>query len=180
MNWIDQFHSESAPVIGEPFFNCLAEALAIVESGHGRHAIATPNGINEIGYKAVPGHPSVLLPTCEAEADGTLKKQSLFFRLFPNRAEQARSLLYLLRSSLNFEAARLLFVLAFYSAYAPGRTAGLRALLQAYNQRAASGLHEGVRPFAMIGAGGDPDTLHLNHAAARQAVRMFGELTSQP
>lgn len=181
MAWLETFRQETAQVIEEPFFRCLAEAIATVESDHGRQAIASDQGINEIGYKAVPGYPSCRMRTREAGEGGRLEPTTAQFRLFRDRLEQARSLLWLVRSSQFYEAARLLFVLTFYSAYAPGRTDGAHALIKVFNEIAGSGAHAGVRPLAMTRpAETDPSVLQLNHAAARQAVRLFAELTGAP
>lgn len=178
MPWLDEFRAETAPVIAEPFLRCLAEAVATVESAGGARAIAAPGGFNEIGYKAVPGHPSHSVRTREAGADGRLRPVTASFRLFRDRAEQARALLWLLRSSRFYDAARLLFILAFYAAYAPGRTAGARELVKVFNRLAASGAHEGVRPICLVDSAPDERELcALNHAAARDAVRLFTTLT---
>lgn len=179
MSWLEEFRAETAPVITEPFLLCLAEAIATVESASGRKAITGEEGLNEIGYKAVPGHPSKAVGTLEADsASGRLEAVTASFRLFRDRAEQARSLLWLLRTSPYYDAARLLFILAFYSAYAPGRSDGLRELIKVYNRLAQSGAHPGVRPLCLAGGeGADPETLALNHTAARAAVRLFAELT---
>lgn len=176
-DWIEGFHRQTTAVISEPFFNCLAEAVAIVESGRGRWVIRGGEGLNEIGYKALEGHPSKRVATRESVA-GRLKSVHADFRLFRDREEQARALLWLMRSSGYYEAARLLYLLAFYAAYAPGREDGARALARAFNERARTGLHAGVRPIGMIeGEAMDTADREINHAAARQAVRMFAELT---
>ena len=183
MSWLEEFREQTLPVIQEPLLGCLAEAIAIVESDHGLKAIRTDQGLNEIGYKAIAGYPKVCRQTQEANAQGALVSTSADSRLFRDRAEQARALLWLMRSSCYYEASRLLFILAFYSAYAPGRTAGLRALLDVFNELARGGAHPGVLPLALIrGADNqpqplDPDCAALNHAAARQAVQLFAELT---
>lgn len=84
----------------------------------------------------------------------------------------------MLRSSAFYESARLLFVLAFYAAYAPGRTAGARELVRVFNRLTASGAYPGLRPFTMLTpATTDVDTLALNHAAARDALHLFADLT---
>lgn len=176
--WLECFRAETSSVIVEPFFRCLAEAVATVESGGGRHPIASPTGLNEIGYKAIAGHPSTASATREANPDGTLRPTTAAFRIFRNRTEQARALLWLLRSSHFYDAARLLFILTFYGAYAPGRTAGARELVKVFNRIAASGVHEGVRPLCLADPVlKDDELLALNHAAARDAVRLFAELT---
>ena len=181
MDWLETFRSETAPVITEPLFCCLAEAIAIVESDHGRRAIGSGGGLNEIGYKAVAGGPARRLGTREAGPGGELESVEADFRIFRDRAEQARALLWLLRSSRYYESARALFILAFYSAYAPGRTAGARELLKVFNELAATGFHPGVRPLGLLGGEKmDGETLRLNHAAARDAVRLFAELTHAP
>ena len=183
MPWLEEFREQTLPVIAEPLLGCLAEAIAIVESDHGRKAIRTDQGFNEIGYKALAGYPKTSRQTQEANAQGALLTTSADFRLFRDRAEQARALLWLMRSSCYYETCRLLFILAFYSAYAPGRTAGLRALLGVFNELALSGAHPGVRPLALIRDGNneplpmDAECAALNHAAARQAVQLFAELT---
>ena len=178
MPWLEEFRAETAPVIAEPFFRCLAEAVATVESGAGGRVIAAPAGFNEIGYKAVPGHPSLGVRTREADAVGRLRPVTASFRLFRDRAEQARALLWLLRSSHFYDAARLLFILAFYAAYAPGRTAGARELVKVFNRLAASGAHDGVRPLCLTAPAPEERELRaLNHAAARDAVRLFAALT---
>ncbi|MCE5228778.1 hypothetical protein LLG95_04180 [bacterium] len=178
MNWPDEFREETGRVIAEPFWRCLAEAIASVESAHGTRPIASPHGLNEIGYKAIAGHPSISRETREAGDNGRLIRTEARFRLFADRAEQARALAWLLRGSAYYDAARLLFVLAFYSGYAPGREAGALALVQVFNEIARSGAYPGVAPIRMIEPGGlDPETAALNHAAARQAVRLFARLT---
>jgi hypothetical protein len=178
---LEDFRAQTRRVIGEPFLLCLAEALAVVESAGGRRAIVGGAGgevgINEIGYKAVPGKPSFVLATREADADGVLRPARAAFRLFADRAEQARALLWLMRSSAYYEAARLLYALAFVAAYAPGRDDGALELLRVFNALARTGAHRGVRPFALTeGSPGEADA--LNHAAARRAVRLFAELTA--
>lgn len=183
MSWLEEFRSETQAVITDPFLCCLAEAIAAVESRHGGRAIREGKGLNEIGYKAVPGRPSIAVQTREADSVGQLKPAQAAFRLFRDREEQARALLWLLRSSRFYEASRLLFILAFYAAYAPGRLAGARALVKVFNELAASGAHEGVKPFALVdpqAAQADGELLRLNHTAARQAVRLFAELTKAP
>jgi hypothetical protein len=180
MNWLESYREETARVIGEPFFLCLAEAVAIVESAGGTRRIAAEEGFNEIGYKAVAGRPSIELPTREAGPDGQLHEQRAAFRLFADRAEQGRALLWLMRSSAYYEAARLLYVLTFYGAYAPGRIDGARELVRVFNDLARGGAHPGVQPFALLptpAGGNDAETRALNHAAARQGVRLFAELT---
>ena len=178
MAWLDDFREETSLVIQEPLLRCLAEAVAIVESDHGCRRLVNAQGINEIGYKAIPGHPSARVGTAEADAQGRLVPMRTAFRIFRDRAEQARALLWLWRGSSYYEAARLLWILAFYSAYAPGRTEGARALVAVFNELAAGGLHPGVRPISLIGPERmDPDDAALNHAAARAAVRLFAELT---
>lgn len=177
MNWSEQFRRETEPVICEPFWVCLAEAIASVESARGSRAISTEGGLNEIGYKAIPGHPSVSRPTREAEG-GALVATEARFRLFADRAEQARALLWLLRGSAYYEAARLLFILVFYSGYAPGRDEGALALIRVFNEIARTGAYPGVSPIRLIEPRGlDSETLAINHAAARHAVRLFAELT---
>lgn len=180
--WLEQFRAETASVIAEPFFRCLAEAIAIVESAAGRKSITAAGGLNEIGYKAVPGHPSMTRQTQEATPSGELVGTVAGFRLFRDRAEQARALLWLLRTSHFYDAARLLFILTFYSAYAPGRTAGAREVLREFNALAASGAHDGVRPLCLAQAASsdDADLLAYNHDAARAAVRLFADLTATP
>lgn len=179
MNWSTQFRAETAPIVSEPFFACLAEAIASVESAHGSRAIVGPEGLNEIGYKAIAGHPSAARETREAGANGSLEPAEARFRLFADRAEQARALLWLLRGSAYYEAARLLFILVFYSGYAPGRAAGALALIRVFNEIARTGAYPGVSPLRLVESGGlDTETLALNHAAARQAVKLFAELTS--
>lgn len=178
MSWSAQFRADTAPIIPEPFFACLAEAIASVESAHGAHAIAGPEGLNEIGYKALAGHPSVTRPTREADGNGSLVSTQARFRLFADRAEQARALLWLLRGSAYYDAARLLFILVFYSGYAPGREAGALALVRVFNEIARAGAYPGVSPIRLVEPGGlDAEALSFNHAAARQAVRMFANLT---
>ncbi len=177
MDWITTFRNETAPLIAEPFWRCLAESIAAVESGWGREAIVAPGGLNEIGYKALPGHPSVRRGTREADQEGALSPAEAEFRLFTDRADQARALLHLFRTSAHYEAARLLFVLAFYAAYAPGREEGARALVAVFNRLAGSGAHPGVRPFALTLPYPDRSAAALNHAAARRAVRLFASLT---
>lgn len=181
MGWLEDFRRETDEVVAEPFLRCLAEAIAVVESDHGRRAITGPEGLNEIGYKAVANQPSHRTATREADGEGRLIAVDADFRLFHDRAEQGRALLWLLRTSRYYEAARLLFILTFYAAYAPGRDAGARALVRVFNELAASGAHEGVRPLLLAAPGQlDAETAELNHAAARQAVRLFAELTSAP
>jgi hypothetical protein len=183
MGWHEEFRAETGRVIREPFLLCLAEAVATVESAGGQRAIVEQNGLNEIGYKAVPGRPSTDRMTREAgpDNDGTTgepKPTRARFRLFADRQEQAEALLWLMRSSVYYEAARLLYLLAFYSAYAPGRTDGLRELLRVFDALARAGAHPGVRPFELTDpAKANSDGRALNHAAARQAVRLFGEWT---
>jgi hypothetical protein len=178
MNWIDDFRAQTGVVIEEPFWRCLAEAIACVESARGTSAILDGGGLNEIGYKAVPGKPACRRATREADSGGRLQPQELDFRLFRDRAEQARALLWLLRSSSYYESARLLFILAFYAAYAPGRDEGARAVIKVFNEIARTGIHEGVRPLALTDAGGlDTAARALNHESARRAVRLFTELT---
>jgi hypothetical protein len=204
-SWSAQFRAETAPIIAEPFLACLAEAIATVESAAGTRAIHgplvpasaslpappatpdTPLGLNEIGYKAVPGKPYATIATHEAAAtsqptpNAPLQSTTARFRLFRDRAEQAAGLLFLLRGSAFYESARLLFVLTFYAAYAPGRTAGARELVRVFNRLAASGVYPGLRPFAMLTpASADADTLALNHAAARDALHLFADLTRTP
>lgn len=177
MNWAEQFRGETVPVIAEPFWACLAEALAAVESARGAGAICGAEGMNEIGYKAIAGHPWVARPTREAEG-GRLVATEARFRLFADRAEQARALLWLMRGSAYYDAARLLFILVFYSGYAPGREAGARALVQVFNEIARTRAYPGVQPIRLDEPRGlDQETLALNHAAARQAVRLFAEIT---
>jgi hypothetical protein len=179
MNWLESFRTQTGAVIGEPFLLCLAETVAAVESDWGRGAIRAEGGLNEIGYKAVAGRPWAERATREADASGGLRPRRARFRLFRDRAEQAEALLWLMRSSRYYEAARLLYVLAFYSAYAPGREAGLEALLGVFNELARSGAHRGVRPFALIEPGrSDPAGAALAHAAAREGVRQFARLTA--
>ncbi|OPZ09516.1 MAG: hypothetical protein BWZ08_00349 [candidate division BRC1 bacterium ADurb.BinA292] len=178
MGWLEEFRAETAPVIAEPFFRCLAEAIAVVESAHGEQIIAGPEGFNEIGYKALANHPHAVRETLEAGPRGELKRAQASFRLFRNRREQAQALLWLLRSSQFYESARLLFILCFYAAYAPGRRAGAVALLRVFNEIAAGGAHRGVRPFTLLTPEIDAGARALNHAAARRAVRLFGELTA--
>lgn len=164
--------------IGEPWLATLYAAIAAVESGWGAHAIRRGGMLNEIGYKAVAGRPSVTVETREATGPGgRLEPVRTGFRLFADRAAQARAMHYLMRRSSNFEAARLLYTLAFYAAYAPGRPEGLRAVIEVFNELAASGLPPtgNTRPFQTPTSETDP-----NHAAARIAVRTFAELTSQP
>lgn len=179
MNWSTHFRAETSRLIPEPFFACLAEALASVESAHGSRVIAERDGINEIGYKAIPGHPSAVRKTREAGAGGALVATEARFRLFADRAEQARALLWLLRGSAFYDAARLLFILVFYSGYAPGREAGALALVRVFNEFARGGAYPGVSPIRLIDDGGlDAETLSINHAAARQAVMLFAQLTN--
>ena len=187
MAWLETYRAETGTVIAEPFFRCLAEAVATVESDHGRQALNAREGLNEIGYKAIPGHPALHAGTREADAQGVLAPAQADFRIFRDRREQAEALLWLLRSSRYYETARLLFILGFYSAYAPGRIAGAREVVKVFNEIARTGAHEGVRPLGLLPDGQsvpeeqpDPETLRLNHAAARQAVRLFAELTSAP
>lgn len=179
--WLEEFAAETARAIQEPFFQCLAAAIAAVESGRGSAAIRDGSALNEIGYKAIAGKPAKVIRTKEDVEPGpgeTLQAQAAAFRLFRDRFEQGQALAYLLRSSINFEAARLLFVLAFYSGYAPGRSAGLRTLIKVFDELAGSGRFEGVRPFGMTGGRAiDKETRKMNHAAAREAVRMWAELT---
>ncbi len=178
MNWSAHFRAETAPVIAEPFFACLAEAIAAVESAHGSRPIAGPQGLNEIGYKALAGHPAAARQTREAAADGALAPAEARFRLFADRAEQARALLWLLRGSAYYDAARLLFILVFYSGYAPGREAGARALVSVFNEIARTGAYPGVSPIRLVEPDGlDAETQALNHAAARRAVTLFAEMT---
>lgn len=176
--WLQTFRRETSRIIDEPWLRCLAEAVAAVESDWGRRALTAPDGLNEIGYKAVRGKPSILASTREADALGNLNPTRTAFRLFADRTEQAQALAWLMRSSVYYEAARLLFALAFYSAYAPGRREGARALVDVFNQIAATGAHAGVRPFSLVESGGRPYVKALNHHAARDAVRLFAELTS--
>ena len=180
--WLAAFTAETAPVIRDPFLLCLAASVAAVESAWGVKVLHSPAGLNEIGYKAVPGKPSLTAATQESadpsRPDSPLAPQDCAFRLFADRTEQARALLHLFDSSAFYESARLLFALAFYSAYAPGRTQGARALLRVFNRLAREGHFPGVRPFALLDLHADPHTLALNHAAARAAVRLFAELTS--
>src|SRR5829696_4743766 len=129
MSWLSQFHNETRRYIPDPFFLCIAESIAIVESAGGRRVISGAEGFNEIGYKAIPGKPAIAMQTQEAGPDGTLTAVEANFRLFANRAEQSAALAWLLQASSYYESARLLFILAFYSAYAPGRDAGVRELL---------------------------------------------------
>lgn len=181
--WLHDFRRETAPHIDEPFLLCLAEAVAAVESAWGRAAIrparTSPPGVwlNEIGYKAIPGHPATERTTREIDAEGLPQIVRARFRLFRDRAEQARALLYLMRSSRFFETARLLYILAFCAAYAPGNTAGAESVVRVFNQLAARGTHPGVRPLALIGHDGDRNARALNHTAARRAVRLFAGLT---
>lgn len=177
MDWMDTFHRETAAVVTEPFFCCLCEAIAMVESGRGRWPILGEEGLNEIGYKALAGHPSRPSATCESTEAG-LRPAMADFRLFADRGEQARALAWLMRSSRFYEAARLLYLLAFYAAYAPGRDEGARAVARAFNERARTGLHPGVVPIGLIGGQTlDPAERALNHEAARRAVRLFAEMT---
>lgn len=184
--WQAGFRAATAAVIGEPFWACLAESIATVESASGARAIHGPidgvtDGLNEIGYKAVPGKPSAGAVTHEAAgAGGGLQKTSARFRLFRDRGEQAASLLFLLRGSAYYESARLLFILAFYAAYAPGRADGVPDLLRVFNRLAGAGAYPGVRPLGLLDGSADAATLALNHAAARDAVRLFGALTRSP
>jgi hypothetical protein len=183
MGWLEDYRAETGKVIAEPWMLCLAEAIACVESAWGAQRIVGPGGFNEIGYKAVPGKPSIGKDTREAGPDGAIEPARAAFRLFADRAEQAQALLWLMRSSAYYEAARLLGVLAFYSAYAPGRIDGIGDLACVFNKLARSGAHPGVRPFALVesasAGGGDAETLAYNHAAARQAVRLFAQMTGQ-
>lgn len=175
--WMKQYRVATAGVITEPFWRCLADAIAAVETDCGRRVIQAEGGINEIGYKALAGWPWVRAKTRETNGLGGLESTEEDFRVFLDREQQARALLYLLRSSTFYEAARLLYVLAFYSAYAPGRADGARELVQVFNQIAGLGVHVGVRPFTMIHGGEMEDgAVAINHEAARQAVRLFAEL----
>ena len=175
-DWVETFVQGSEGELDEPFALCLATALAAVESGWGKRAIRQGEMLNEIGYKAVAGAPSLTVGTREAEDDGQLKSTRAAFRLFASRRAQARSLAYLMRSSVFFEAARLLFVLVFYSAYAPGRDQGARELIGVFNQLAASGRFPGVRPFQMHTAEAEAGVAQVNHAAARRGVRLFAQM----
>ena len=175
--WMECFHRQTADVIGEPFLCCLSEAIAAVESGRGRWAIRGEDGLNEIGYKALAGHPRTRVNTRES-IDGELCSVVADFRLFADRNQQARALLYLMRSSRFFEAARFLYRLTLCSAYAPGREAGAKAVVLAFNERARSGAHEGIHPILMIeGETMDPGERTLNHEAARMAVGLFADMT---
>jgi len=179
--WLQEFRAETEPIIRDPFLLCLAEAIAAVESGWGERTITGPEGINEIGYKALWGYPSTVKPTREAGPGGALVGLEAAFRLFRSRNEQARSLLYLMQSSTYYEAARLMFMLVFYSAYAPGRTSGAVALVHVFNQIAASWEHPGVRPFSILASGGaERGTLEINHRAAGEGVKLFAALTARP
>lgn len=176
--WLREYRQQTAPVIGEPFLCCLAEAVAAVESDWGRRAITDSRGLNEIGYKAVAGRPWVRRTTHEADSDGGLIRSGAAFRLFADRGEQARALAWLMRSSHYYETARLLYIMAFYSAYAPGRSEGLKQLLAVFNALARSEAHEGVSPLRLIEPDGlDPGVADHNHRAARQAVMLFGQWT---
>lgn len=177
-DWLKEFIAETGESIADPFDLCLAAAIASVECGRGERVIRGPEGFNEIGYKAISGRPMKIVRTQEAVEGGGLEARECAFRLFADRAEQARALLWLLRSSTYYEAARLLFVLTFYSAYAPGRREGTRALIKVFNELARTVGGRTVRPFGMINGGKmDEDTARINHAAARQGVRLFCEWT---
>ena len=86
--WGRAFRSETMAVVVEPFWACLAEAIATVECGAGRHVIQGPcdaegtPGLNEIGYKAIAGKPALEVVTREAEGDG-LTRQTARFRPTP-------------------------------------------------------------------------------------------------
>ena len=177
--WLQEFRAETEPIIREPFLLCLAEAIAAVESGWGEHTITGPEGINEIGYKALPGYPSTVKPTREAGPGGVLVGLEAAFRLFASRNEQARSLLYLMQSSTYYEAARLMFALVFYSTYAPGRKLGAQTLVHVFNE--ISRTHRDVRPFEiLVGGQADPKVVIINHRAATEGVKRFAELTEKP
>ena len=183
--WLKKFHEATAPVIGDPFLACLAEAIATVECGGGQKAISERGMINEIGYKAIAGKPSTESGTKEAGKDG-IKTTRARFRLFRDRVEQAESLRYLLRTSAYFDAARLMYILTFYSGYAPGRSDGIGDVLDAFNKIAASGTHLGVKPIRFLNdelaeeAGLEKDDRDLNHKAIHDAVMTYGLLSQKP
>lgn len=176
MGWLEKYREDTIEVIDEPFLRCLAEAIAAVESSWGRQAIEQDGMLNEIGYKAISGKPSTRRRTQEAEG-GRLVSQDAAFRLFQDRHEQAKALLYLMRSSTFYEAARLAFVLAFYAGYAPGRTQGAKDLVKVFSQIAESGAHQGVRPFLITRPGCAESIWDLNHDAFRCAAELFVALT---
>lgn len=179
--WLQQFRQETDPVIVDPFLSCLAEAIATVESGGGQKAIHERHMLNEIGYKAVAGKPSTSKDTKEAGESG-IQATRAAFRLFRDRVEQATSLLYLMRTSAYFDAARLMFLLTFYAGYAPGRSDGIGDLLAAFNRIAATGAHPGVRPIRFLdnklaeAADLGDEERKLNHKAIRDAVMTYGKM----
>lgn len=174
--WLKAFSAATGPILTDPFQRCLAEALAAVESDWGRRAIVGEGGLNEIGYKALPGRPSVEVPTRESDAGPVCTRR---FRLFADREEQAKALRHLMHGSVYYEAARLLYVLAFYAAYAPGRVEGAFELVKVFNQLAAERAEEGIAPLRLAHRGLSPMAGHLNHRAAREAVRWFGDIATR-
>ena len=185
MAWIDEFMAESEEVVTDPFNLHLLCAVAALESNWGRKVIRGPlddlvdglvvSGFNEIGYKAVLGHPSVKVLTHDGLPGTPVSTDS--FRLFRDRHEQAKAFLWLLHCSNYRRAVRLLHVLCFYSAYAPGRTDGAKELIRIMEAWSRPASPSGAK-FPLSLEGLDADTLEYNHAAIRQGVKLFCEMTN--